>query len=113
MTSRPGIHEGIRTHGSDQPNSTSEREAHSGLHDHHSRRDKGLTDGWNYVKVVVGSNLCVEVRMKSGHSVWAKYREASEVIDLDGLFSDYWSSTNHEFTVLGQSLSPTSPYRSD
>ena len=38
--------------------------------------------------------------MKTGHSVWAKYREAGEVIDLDGLFSDYWSSNDREFTVL-------------
>ena len=45
--------------------------------------------------------------MKSGHSVWAKYREASEVIDLHGLFSDYWSSNNHEFTVMSQLSSPT------
>ena len=72
-----------------------------------------LTDGRNYVKVVVGSNLRAEVRMKSGHSVWAKYRDTSEVLDLDGLFSEYWSSDNHEFTVLSQSLSPTSPHRSD
>ena len=42
--------------------------------------------------------------MKSGHSFWAKYREANEVIDLHGLFSDYWSSNNHEFTVLGQAI---------
>ena len=51
--------------------------------------------------------------MKSGHSVWAKYRQASEVIDLDGLFDDYWSSSTDEFTVLSQSLSPGSPRRSD
>ena len=38
--------------------------------------------------------------MKSDHSVFAKYREAGEVIDLDGLFSDYWRSNNLEFTVL-------------
>ena len=72
-----------------------------------------LTDGWNYVKVVVGSNLRAEVQMKSGHSIWAKYQEAGEVIDLQGLFSDYWSSKNHEFTVLSQSFSPTRPPRSD
>ena len=42
--------------------------------------------------------------MKSGHSVWAKYREASEIVDLHELFSDYWSSNNHEFTVLSQSI---------
>ena len=51
--------------------------------------------------------------MKSGHSFWAKYREASEDINLDGLFNEYWSSNDHEFTVLGQSLSPTGPRRSD
>ena len=59
------------------------------------------------------SQIRVDVRMKSGHSVWAKYREAGEVIGLDGLFSDYWSSNNREFTVLSQSLSPPSPHRSN
>ena len=49
--------------------------------------------------------------MKSSHSVWAKYQEASEVIRLDGLFNDYWRSSNHEFTMLSQSLSP--PVRTD
>ena len=48
------------------------------------------------------SQIRAEVRMKSGHSVWAKYREASEVIDLDELFSKYWSSNNREFTVMSQ-----------
>ncbi len=42
--------------------------------------------------------------MRSGHSFWAKHREANEVIDLHGLFSDYWSSNNYEFTVLSQSI---------
>ena len=42
--------------------------------------------------------------MKSRHSVWAKYREASEAINLDGLFSDYWSSNDHDFIVLSQSI---------
>ena len=51
--------------------------------------------------------------MKSGRSIWTKYREAGEVIDLDGLFSDYWSSSNRELTVLSQSLSPTISHRSD
>ena len=51
--------------------------------------------------------------MKSGHAIWAKYREASEIIDLQGLFNDYWGSNEHEFTVLSQSLSPTSPRTSD
>jgi len=51
--------------------------------------------------------------MKSAHSFWAKYRDASEVIDLQALFDKYWSSTDREFTVLSQSLSPTSPCISD
>ena len=51
--------------------------------------------------------------MKIGHSVWTKYRETSEIIDLQGLFNDYWSSNDHEFTVLSQSLSFTSPRLSD
>jgi len=76
-------------------------------------RNQRLTDGWNYKKVVVGSNLHSQVRMKSGHSFWARYREGDKVIDLDGLFSDYWNSNNREFTAPSQSLSPTSPHRSD
>ena len=63
-------------------------------------KNNGLTGAWNYVQVVVGSKLRAGVRMKSGHSVWAKYREASEIIDLHGVFNDYWTSNNHEFTVL-------------
>ncbi len=57
------------------------------------------------MKVVVGSKPRAEDRMKSGHSVWVKYREVSEVIDLHGLFNDYWSSTDGEFTVLSLLLS--------
>ena len=51
--------------------------------------------------------------MKIGHSFWAKYREASPVIDLQELFDKYWGSTDREFTLLGQSLLPTSPRISD
>jgi len=32
-----------------------------------------------------------------------KSRQTNAVIDLQGLFDDYWSSNKHEFTVLGQS----------
>ena len=66
-----------------------------------------------YRDVSPTSQIRAEARMRSGHLFWAKYREAGEVIDLDGLFSDYWSSNNREFTVLSQSVSPTSPHRSD
>jgi hypothetical protein len=55
------------------------------------------------------TQIRAEVRMKIGHSVWTKYREANEAIDLDGLFSDYWSSDSRDFTVLSQSLSLTTP----
>ena len=43
---------------------------------------------------------------------WTRHREAKQDIDLDRLFSDYWGSSNSEFTVLSQSLSPTGPRRS-
>ena len=49
------------------------------------------------------SQIRAEARMPAGHSVWARYREAGEIIDLDGLFNDYWSSNKHGFTVLSQS----------
>ena len=59
------------------------------------------------------SQIRAEARMTSGYFIWAKYLEASEAIDLHGLFNDYWSSNDHEFTVLGQSLLPIGPHRSD
>ena len=59
------------------------------------------------------SQIRAELRMKSGHSFWAKHRETSGAFDLSGLFNDYWSSGDHQFTVLGQSLSPMSPRKSD
>ena len=55
------------------------------------------------------SQIRVEVQVKHGHLFWAKSRQASEVIGLQELFNDYWSSDNHEFTILGQSFSSTSP----
>ena len=45
------------------------------------------------------SEMRVEIQKKSGHSIWAKYREMSEVINLQGLFSDYWSCKTREFLV--------------
>ncbi len=50
-----------------------------------------------YRDIYPTSQIRAEVRMKK---FWARHREASQVIDLDGLFSDYWSSRNNEFTVL-------------
>ena len=57
------------------------------------------------------SQIRAEVRMKKKFSAW--HWEARQVIDLHGVFSDYWSSNSNEFTVLGQSLSATGPRRSD
>ena len=55
----------------------------------------------------------IEIRMKSGHLFRGKYREASETIDLRGVFDDYWCSDTHEFTVMSQSLSPSRPRTPD
>ena len=65
-----------------------------------------LTDGWNYVKVVVGSNLRVEIQVKSGPLQWGKKEQGSEEVDCQALFKDYWSTTAREFPVQGQSESP-------
>ena len=59
--------------------------------------------------VSLTSQIRADVRMKIGHSVLAKYREASKVISLQGLFDDYWNSEDYNLTVLGWSLLPTVP----
>ena len=51
--------------------------------------------------------------MRSGHLFWAKHRQRSEVVDLQTLFNEYWSSTKHEFTVPSQSWPRTSLLISD
>ena len=89
--------------GSNQPNSTSEREARCMLHDHHSRQEKRLTDGWNYVKVVVGSNLRVEIQIKSGHLSWVKKVWDIKEIDIGRYLNEYWASKEHELMVPGRS----------
>ena len=60
-----------------------------------------------YRDVSPTSQIRAEVRMKGSHSNLATYREASKVIGLHGVLRDYWGSNDHEFTVLGQSLSPS------
>jgi len=45
----------------------------------------------------------VEIQRITGNLFWAKSRQANDVIDLQGLFDDYWSSNKHEFTVPSQS----------
>ena len=62
-----------------------------------------------YRDVSPTSKIQIEVGKKSGHSFWAKNREASGVIELHGLFNDYWNSEKREFLVMSQSSSATSP----
>ena len=50
--------------------------------------------------------------MRKGHLFWAKNRQTSEVIDIRGLFKDYWDSNEREFLVSSQSRSPSDPVRS-
>ena len=51
--------------------------------------------------------------MRSGVLIWVKHRLASELIGLQALFNDYWSSTKREFTVPSKSSLPTSPPETD
>ena len=60
-----------------------------------------------YRDVSLTSQIRVDVLKKTGHSVWARHREASRVIDLQDLSNDYWNPEIHNFTVPGQSLSLT------
>ena len=53
--------------------------------------------------IYLTSEVRVEIELRSGYFFWAQNRRASEVIDLQALFNDYWSSNEHEFTVLSQS----------
>jgi hypothetical protein len=45
----------------------------------------------------------VEIQRHTRILFWEKNRQANEVIDLQGIFNEYWNSTKHEFTVLSQS----------
>ena len=92
-----------RSRESDPAETTGVRRAHDGLIDHPSRQEKGLTDGWNCEKVVVGSNLHTEIEIRSGHLFWAKNRQKGEVIDVQELFNNYWSSNQRKFLVSSQS----------
>ena len=51
--------------------------------------------------------------MRTGHSFWAKNRQNSDVIDIQGLLKEYWGSTEHELMVTSRSRPTTSPPVSD
>ena len=76
-------------------------------------KNNGLTGAWNYVQVVVGSKLRVEIQIKSGHLHWAKKTQNMKEIDIQKPFHEYWASGEHELTAFGRSSSHTSPLISD
>ena len=58
------------------------------------------------------SKVRVLIQM-SNPIIWAKNRLASEPIDVQAPYNEYWRSSKHEFTVASKSSSPTSPLVSD
>ena len=46
--------------------------------------------------------------MRNSLLPWVMKERTIKVINLHKLFSDYWTSKEHELRVLGQSPSPTS-----
>jgi len=53
------------------------------------------------------SEIRVEIQKRGSHLLWGKNRLASELIDVQALFNDYWSSIQHEFMVPSKPPSPT------
>ena len=49
--------------------------------------------------VSLASKMHLEIQKKSGHLFWARYRPRSEVIDIQELFNDYWSSKKDAFVI--------------
>ena len=50
---------------------------------------------------MVGSNLRVEIQIKSGHLTWAKKNQNSKEIDIQKPFNEYWTSKEHEIKIPG------------
>ena len=53
------------------------------------------------------SEIRVEIQKRGSHLLWGKDRLASELIDVQALFNDYWGSIKHEFMVPSKPSSPT------
>jgi len=49
------------------------------------------------------SEIRVEIQRITRNLFGAKSRQTNEVIDLQDLFDDYWSSDKHQFTLSSQS----------
>ena len=45
----------------------------------------------------------MEIQRITRHLFWEKSRQANEVIDLQGIYNEYWDSTKHDFAVFSQS----------
>ena len=55
------------------------------------------------------TKMTVEIQMRSAHLPWVKKEQTAKEIDLENLFTTYWTSKAQEITVPGQSWSPISP----
>ncbi len=51
--------------------------------------------------------------MRNAHLPWVKKEQTPKEIDLESLFTAYWTSKAQEITVPGQSWSPICPLRPD
>jgi len=47
------------------------------------------------------SEMRLDLHIKSGHRLWAKKEQTNKVIDLQGLFNDYWTSKAHQLHGAG------------
>ena len=49
------------------------------------------------------SEMRVNIQRKTSHLPFTKSPQTNELIDLQGLFEDYWSSDKRQLTVQSQS----------
>ena len=61
-----------------------------------------LTEGFLCRDISPTSEIRVEIQRTNRDLFWAKGRQTNEVIDLQGLLNDFWSSDKHEFIVLSK-----------
>ena len=61
-----------------------------------------LTEGSMCRDIFPTSEMRMEIQRITNTMFRAKGRHAKELINLQGLFNDYWSSDKHEFTLPSQ-----------
>lgn len=54
-------------------------------------------------EISLTTKMIVEVQMRSAHLPWLKKEQITKEIDLENLFTTYWTSKAQEITVPGQS----------